>query len=100
MQLSFLLPENVVRHSLEYEHWRKQWKCFALVDFGASKSWYLGVGKLPQEAIDQCNTNMLMGVSVDTFEVKTPSQITKGERIIDRIKREKQENEKPLEEMF
>lgn len=100
MNITSLLPENVVRLSLEFEYWRSMWKCFSLVDFKIEKKWYLGEGKTPQEAIDACNQNMLTGVSLDVFVTPTPSRITKGSIAIDRIRAKREEEKKPISEIF
>lgn len=99
-QLSFLLPENTVRVSLEYEHWRSVWKCFTLVDFKIERKWYLGEGKTPQEATNACTANMLSGKSLDTFYHETPPSVTKGSMAIERIKHKKEQEKKPLSEIF
>lgn len=97
MKLDFLLPENTVRFSLEYEHWRRMWKAFSLVDFISERKWYRGEGRHPQEAIDDCTQNMLLGKSMDTIG---PSSISKGSVHIDKVKTEREAKKPNLEDLF
>lgn len=98
--LSFTFPENVIRFSLEYETWRKEWKAFCLVDYQTNRKWYLGTGATQQLAIDTVTQNMLRGNSLDIVTTPIPPSINKGSMALDRIKREKEQNLKPLEDLF